>query len=35
MEKLVGKVGKYKGAIRNWQRIILGQIERRLEKATS
>ncbi len=34
-DKLAGGVGRYKGAIRNWQRTILGQIERRLEKATS
>ena len=34
-ETLVGAAGSYKGAIRNWQRIKLGQIKRRLEKATS
>jgi len=33
-DKLAGGVGRYKGAIRNWQRTILGQIERRLERAT-
>ena len=35
MEQLAGGVGSYKGAIGNWQWIILGQIKRSLEKATS
>ncbi len=31
-DKLTGGVGRSKGAIRNWQRITLGQIEKKLKK---